>query len=228
VLRSEVNQRLLSHFTEACYLEIGVDQGASFKEIRAFKKVGVDPKFAFDYKNEAADPGVEFHEVTSDIYFTTIKKSSELFDVIFIDGLHTYDQCLRDLLNAISSLKPGGYIVVDDVIPSSYAASLPDLELMRRYISAINSTDGSWMGDVYRVVLFVQSFMPLFSYATVTENHGQMVIWKEARSVPQPAHRTVESVCRAEYIETILSPEQFHLKPFDEIEAHLLSLRAQT
>lgn len=40
---------------------------------------------------------------------------SEKFDVIHIDGDHTYDGCKWDLDNTLPLLKDGGTIVVDDV-----------------------------------------------------------------------------------------------------------------
>jgi len=46
------------------------------------------------------------HRKTSDDAVTKFK--DETFDFIFIDGLHTYDQVLKDCINYYSKLKNGG------------------------------------------------------------------------------------------------------------------------
>ncbi len=88
------------------YLEIGVFDNRVFNTIPLDinQKVGVDP-------NRGGT-----HRMTSDEFFN---KNDKKFDVIFIDGLHTYKQCQNDCLNAISSLKDGGFIIFHDMLPRS-------------------------------------------------------------------------------------------------------------
>ena len=221
--RHEVNQRLLDRYADPAYLEIGVDEGATFHAIRAARKVAVDPRFSFDVAAAQADPAnaaCSYHEVTSDAYFLNVKKPADLFDVIFIDGLHTFDQTLKDLLNAVACIKPDGVIVVDDVIPNTYAASLPDLDLSRRFWAAVGNHDGSWMGDVFRLVFFVHHYMPFFRYATVLENHGQMVMWRADSPSPGALAR-VEDIARLQFPEVVLNPQVFALRSFEEIAAEI-------
>ena len=75
------------------YLEIGVCTGKAFnKPDFAGTKVAVDPKFRFNtaiYSNNRT----QFFECTSDI-FEAFNQSAK-FDIIFIDGLHTYEQPFR-------------------------------------------------------------------------------------------------------------------------------------
>jgi predicted O-methyltransferase YrrM len=59
--------------------------------------------------------GAELHEVTSDEYFSTGERES--FDCVLVDGLHTFEQTLRDVVNAMEALEPGGAIIIDDTIP---------------------------------------------------------------------------------------------------------------
>lgn len=182
--RSAVLQRLLSLYQSPAYLEIGVSLGEMFLALKPADKVAVDPLFQFMPK---PGPGVEYHQVPSDAYFAAAPPE-QVFDVIYIDGLHTFEQTLRDLLNAVFKLRDGGVIVIDDVRPNSYDSSLPDLaQLFHRReegAAAPGATwpmDGSWMGDVFKVSFFIQSFMQQFSYATVTDNHGQTVLWRAVR-----------------------------------------------
>lgn len=59
------------------------------------------------------------HRKTSDDAVTDFE--DKMFDFIFIDGLHTYDQVLKDCRNYYSKLKPGGifsghdYTLIDGV-----------------------------------------------------------------------------------------------------------------
>ena len=48
--------------------------------------------------------------MTSDEFFE--KYPEEKFDVIFIDGLHHYDQCQKDTINALKKLNESGIILL--------------------------------------------------------------------------------------------------------------------
>ena len=49
-----------------------------------------------------------------------MKNSHLKFDVIFIDGLHEYEQCQRDCLNSMKFLNDGGIILFHDFLPRSF------------------------------------------------------------------------------------------------------------
>ena len=220
VSRIDVIQGLLDLFSQPHYLEIGVAKGATFHSVRAARKVGVDPKFGFDEKQTAAaDRSGEYHRVTSDSYFGSVIKPSDKFNVIFLDGLHTSDQTLRDLLNAVDYLSPKGIIVIDDAIPISYPASLRDRQEFFALREALNIKGGSWMGDVFRLIFFIESFMQSWSYRVVSNNHGQVVMWKRRR-VGAP-DRTIEHVALAEYKDLFTQRPSLCLQPFETIVAEI-------
>ena len=75
---------------------------------------------------------------TSDEFFA---QNNKMFDVIFIDGLHHYDQCLKDVENSLNFLNPNGYILLHDCLPRSIAHQ------------AIPRYRGSWNGDVWKVIV---------------------------------------------------------------------------
>ncbi len=62
------------------------------------------------------------------MYFRDSVLAKKKFDVIYLDGLHTFEQTLRDLLNALTLVADAGVIILDDVLPSSFAALLTDME----------------------------------------------------------------------------------------------------
>ena len=81
--------RALNKFkTIPMYLEIGCDQNDVFNSIPVIhsNKIGVDP-------NSGGS-----HKMTSDDFF---KQNDKSFDVIFIDGLHTYEQTQKDIINSL-------------------------------------------------------------------------------------------------------------------------------
>lgn len=219
MLRSEVLQPFIDISDNKTYLEVGVEGGTTFHAIKASKKVAVDPIFRFDVPTPRLSSAVEYHEVTSDAYFGKLKLS-EKFDVIYLDGLHTVEQTLRDLLNAIEHLGPEGVIVIDDVLPTSWAASLDlqaDATFVRSQLSTERFDGDNWMGPVFRLVYFVATFMQSFDYATLQENHGQLVMWRSVREGVNDPHLTVERLSRIEFLEVLKDKSDFRLMPHAEI-----------
>jgi Methyltransferase domain len=216
VTKAEVLQSLLSLYKAPRYLEIGVAKGRTFHTVRAAKKVAVDPAFRFDQRQaKRAHPEAKYCEITSDVYFGEVVRPEDIFEVIYLDGLHTYEQTLRDFCNAIHHLSGRGVIVVDDVVPSGPSAAIPDLARFRALYRENPATSDAWMGDVYRLVYFIETFFQQYSYRTVSDNLGQLVVWKERRTkVPL---RTVEWTAQARYEELPLNTESFHYACFAEI-----------
>lgn len=214
MLRADVIGGFLKLHDNPTYLEIGVDTGVTFHALETRRKVAVDPHFKFAHA--PSTEAVIYHEVPSDEYFGEHIAVGERFHVIYVDGLHTFEQTLRDLLNATEYLTDNGVIVVDDVVPSSFSASLPDLSDVLFVRSVMPSEqDMSYMGDVYKLVFFVQTFMQSWSYATIAENHGQLVMWRQnRREVPE---RTVEAVGRMDLVSMFRSYDGFNRKPLADI-----------
>lgn len=211
--RSAIINGLCLLFDEPRYLEIGVSQGLTFHSVECVHKVAVDPKFRFDVEAASrANPQSVYHQVTSDRYFGAIADPEDRFDIVYLDGLHTVEQTLRDFNNALFFLAPGGVIVIDDVRPRSYASSLPDLETVAALRQALNLTEKAWMGDVYRLVFFIETFFQQISYHTVTETHGQLVAWRGRRE--SLAERRLEEVGRLPYESIVTGKASFRYAPF--------------
>ena len=121
------------------------------------------------------------------------------------------------MINSICCLKEHGVIIIDDVLPNSYHASLPDpdLTVRLRHKYYPGSTDYSWMGDVYKCVFFIRNFIPLFSYATISDNHGQIVMWRLPRDLSSPD--SLHSVAAATFETIVQREDQFNLMPMSEI-----------
>ena len=169
--RTHVIQRIIDKKQAKKYLEIGVSDGENFFKIKAEKKVAVDPHFTFYlYLGRIADffkslfinngkrSIVDYHGTTSDSYFTTLNNSSNQdFDVVFIDGLHTHSQSLKDVLNSLVRLRENGVIIMHDCLPPHSAASLPVHPKSRSEALNIPGWDGQWCGDVWKTICYLRS-----------------------------------------------------------------------
>ena len=224
VPRHAVVQAILNLYTEPSYLEIGVRAGTTFNKILARRKVAVDPEFKFEPVDSATELlEITHHACTSDDYFGRLVAPSTFFDVVFIDGLHSFEQTLRDLMNSIACLKPGGAIIIDDVIPNSLPASLPDEAACKALKAALAPSEphlqneNSWMGDVFKLVFYVETFLQMFSYATVRENHGQLILWRQPRHAAVP--RRMEAIARLTFEDTVFQRGVFNVQPMSEILA---------
>ena len=107
------------------YLEIGINQGFTFTRINVPYKVAVDPQLRFDFHTYANKHTV-FHEVTSDIFFSKFASIHGQFDLIFLDGLHTFDQTFRDFCASLKFSHSNTVWLIDDTFPSSLLAANPD------------------------------------------------------------------------------------------------------
>ena len=220
--RYKVCQGCLDLFEQPRYLEIGVHGGDTFHLIRAKEKIAVDPIFHFDIEEAIQrDRSSLYYAVDSDRYFQ--ESATGVFDVIFIDGLHTFEQTLSDLLNTLMFIRADSIIIIDDVLPNGHCAAIADLETFIKVHAATEEPSGAWMGDVYRLVYFIAAFMPMWSFSTVAENHGQLIMWRE------PRERTVmkvEATSRVAYADVVLDQSIFNIAPFETILQRLKALRA--
>lgn len=221
IARKDVLRPILALYNEPRYLEIGVCRGVTFHRVPAAMKVAVDPLFQFDVEDRRArHPEASYHEITSDHYFATVVDPAQQFDVVYLDGLHTLEQTLRDLMNALNHLQPGGVIVIDDTRPPTYLASLPGRQNFFEVRSWLGVDDQkAWMGDVYRLVYFIETFCPHLSFATIADNHGQTVVWRSRRSdVPE---RTLREVSELSFEDLVLQHDHLRLAPFADILTRL-------
>ena len=75
---------------------------------------------------------------TSDDFF---KENKSNFDIVFIDGLHIYEQVKRDILNSINFLEKDGIILVHDCMPDSLGKQ------------AVPRYKMQWNGDVWKAIV---------------------------------------------------------------------------
>ena len=155
VSRWDVIQTAIGTLAAQRYLEIGVAAGANFSKIQAPIKWGVDPCEPQQLVRVAVDGDrVRYFQMTSDEFFD--RQDSMLrrdgIDVAFIDGLHSYEQALRDCEHCLVHLRPGGVIFLHDCNPMSAASAAPgsSYEEVARLCPA--GWDGTWSGDAWKAI----------------------------------------------------------------------------
>ena len=166
VKKEEIVQAVLDYFHGKTYLEIGMSAGNSFWPIRARRKWGVDPnpKIRFErmlkrfFANCRKFQEEKIFKMTSGDFF--LRTSGRLkkygLDVALIDGLHTYSQSLKDVLNCLAYLNKGGVILMHDCNPTSeamaYSASCQDAARPK-----LPEGDDRWCGDVWKSIVHLRS-----------------------------------------------------------------------
>ena len=108
------------------YLEIGCDDDQLFSKVNIRNKIGVDPVSGGNIRKK------------SDDFFSTNK---DKFDLVFIDGLHIYEQVKKDILNSLKCLKKNGIILVHDCMPDSLSKQ------------AVPRYKMKWNGDVWKAIV---------------------------------------------------------------------------
>jgi len=164
--RITIIQDIINRKKAKVYLEIGVNTGACFFEIKASRKIGVDPEFLIPKKQKLkyvfkniSNLSNRYYEMTSDDFFAMKGESltKNRLDVVFIDGLHTFEQSLKDVLNSLKFLKEDGVIVMHDCNPASEANAIPASSLEHAISLNLPGCTGDWNGDVWRTVVYLRS-----------------------------------------------------------------------
>lgn len=135
------------------YLEIGCDKNKIFRNIHVSHKVGVDP----------ARGGT--HRMTSDDFF---KQNTEKFDVVFIDGLHYYEQVKKDFENSLNCLNDNGFIILHDMMPSTPEEAVVPIPKIMPY---------TWVGDVWRLAFDLAAREDIVFKLILIDN-GCGIAWK--------------------------------------------------
>jgi hypothetical protein len=136
---------------------------------------GVEPRPKFDATR--VPRGVAIHVCTSDDFFSTLEVGIQ-FDVVFLDGLHTFKQTYRDLINALR-VCPSGFLLIDDVVPSDSASADPDRESAIRELKRAGKPN-SWHGDVFKVVVAMSAYHSSeLKFCTIFDKgNPQTVVWR--------------------------------------------------
>ena len=185
------------------YLEIGVATGETILSVDVPSRTGVDPYFAFDWRQEMSNANgtLDLQQCTSDKFFELIDPPIK-YDLIFIDGLHTYEQTYRDIINALLHSHRGTVILIDDTVPSDvFSTSRDPQECIDLRYNFSEQRDSSWHGDTYKVVPLLRLFNPHYNLATITTGgNPQTLLWRADKANAPDGHSIVENLASADYM----------------------------
>ena len=148
--RFEIIQNIITQQKYNNYLEIGCDRNENFSKINIQNKVGVDPLRGGTLR------------MTSDVFF---KNNTKKFDLIFLDGLHTYEQTIKDIDNSLKILNERGVILIHDCLPKKI------------WNQIVPRVYGHWNGDVWKAIVHSRTLDQADTY-TIIADHGLGIIFK--------------------------------------------------
>ena len=138
------------------YLEIGIQQGRSLN-LAQCTAIGVDP-----HPRTTAKPNQTIHAVTSNDFFGLNIKLKP--DLVFIDGLHLFEQALLDFINCERICHTDSVIIVDDIFPAHPAQALRERRTQK------------WTGDVWKVYEILKEYRPDLVLQTLDVNPTGLLI----------------------------------------------------
>tara|TARA_Y100000004_G_scaffold185616_1_gene236062 strand:- start:655 stop:1305 length:651 start_codon:yes stop_codon:yes gene_type:complete len=157
IKRSNVINYLINKNNYKKYLEIGIFDAFTFKDVKCELKHGVDP----GAEGHVSD--MVTHQMTSDEFFNS---TNNLYDVIFIDGLHHYQQVVVDINNALQHVSENGYILLHDCHPcDELAQRVPRQSIV-------------WNGDVWKALILFREANPEAECCVLDTDFGIGVIKK--------------------------------------------------
>ncbi len=137
------------------YVEIGVRRGISLLQALADTRcIGIDPAPSI----EGQHPDATIYELTSDEFFARYDLGNLLggpVELAFIDGLHLFEQVLRDFVNLERHSAAGTVILLHDCIP------FDEVTASREQTTSFHS------GDVWKAALALRCRRPELDMVTV-------------------------------------------------------------
>jgi methyltransferase family protein len=136
----------------ANYVEIGVHKGVSLVQaIEGTPRIGIDPAPNIEPVLETQVEDAEIYELTSDDFFASHDLRELLggpVELGFIDGLHLFEQVLRDFVNLERQAGPDTVVLLHDCVPLDEATA-----------SRERTTD-FYSGDVWKATLALRRRRP--------------------------------------------------------------------
>jgi hypothetical protein len=154
------------------YLEIGCFKNENFDKINIESKTGVDPVSGGTIRD------------TSDNFFL---KNQIFYDIIFIDGLHIYNQVKKDIANSLKFLKPNGIIILHDCLPLKIRDQM------------VPRSHEHWNGDTWKALVEIRTLENVDSYTILADNGLGVVFKRKNRNILDLSNTNFEKLKFKDY-----------------------------
>lgn len=155
-------QRFHQWLNPAIYVEIGLGHGRSLALAGPdTKAIGIDPyQGVWERLHYVCPHGpATLFPTTSDDFFANHDlrhvMDRETFDLGFIDGLHLFEQVLKDFINLERYARKDSVILIHDCLP------------IAPIVAERNRCTGFWTGDVWRIIPCLKTFRPDLKIMTI-------------------------------------------------------------
>jgi hypothetical protein len=180
----DVLARLHQLLRPKAYLEIGVDTGATLSLAQASElAVGVDPA---ELPRTARLPAnVKLYREKSEEFFARPRDTvfgSRRVDLVFIDGMHRFENALDDFTHAESWCQASGTIVLHDCVP-----------VVARTAARERSTK-FWVGDTWKVVNALAQYRPELKITTILAPPSGLVVVRRLNPAANQLRRERERI----------------------------------
>lgn len=142
-------------YSPATYLEIGVAQGRSLALVgKQARAIGIDPDTAEQGRMMYMSPEncPLLFRTTSDDFFDRADLpallEADTLAMAFLDGLHLFEQTLRDFINVERFSGPETMVFIHDGLP------------VNRLVAERNRKTAFWVGDVWKIIPCLKEVRP--------------------------------------------------------------------
>lgn len=200
ITRTDIINKFINKRNYKTYLEIGVLDCVNFNNIIVDEKIGIDPEPKVLNEN--------IIKITSDNFFKELSDDIK-FDIIFIDGDHTYEQVIKDIQNSLKHLSVNGIIIMHDVITQHEYETCTLMEIMYKMFG-VNYNGTTYQAFIQMVMLneFTQKYNIYYTghdFVGVIDTQFDINIHKDNNMLEKYINiikqqiKTVNSSCEYDY-----------------------------
>jgi hypothetical protein len=216
--RTTLLQNLIDTGKYKTYLEIGTHKGMSLFPLKCKYKIAVDPSFKISSKDKKKwllkNPynfRNKYFDLTSDDFFKQNENDIRKQDLIFIDGLHTFEASLKDVLNSLKHLKSNGVIMMHDCFPPHEVAAMPLGSFEEGKKRSIKGWNGEWCGDVWKTISYLkENYADVLDIFVLDTDYGLGIVKlkNETPSILDLNKESYERINKLDYQYLMSNPEE--------------------
>jgi len=177
----------------ATYVEIGVESGQSLQYAQgATRAIGIDPALRIVHSQTS---WVKLFQLPSDEFFQLYDLrqilDADAVDLAFIDGLHTFDQALKDFMHVERYADPQTIVLFHDIFPVT--AKTAERERVTTF----------WVGDTWKVMMILKKYRPDLNIYTIPTYPSGLGVVTGLKADEQLLWRDFESICGEAMAQTL-------------------------